>query len=378
MQLADLPQSSIQQAGHPAGIRLCVPSVAGRGAGLGNEFYPWAKAWLAAQAIGGIALPPAFGMNPRQYWRYFGTSRLDWISHRVLLQTLPRYTFTEQDYLSTGEHDFRKAVAVFAERLGWNEKRLFALEVGGMWGGFLAVREARDFILARLYAARGTAENLTDWRMRLDPGRLVVAVHIRAGDFKAANENIDYRGCFNRSLPLDWYIAVCDQLRREFGNRVQFQLFTDGQPEALEPFIRRFSPVTGFHQRDSVCSDLLAMANADLLVCSVSTFSLWGAFLSHAPYLWFAPQLQEEQGMLSLWGHEAAQRPPAGATAQFRARVAADSSACHPRGVPVSRQGEIPSDLLSRLELGLNSRRTETDLALYGVVPLAGAAACDC
>ncbi len=358
-----------------AGIRLCVPGIVGRGAGLGNELYPWAKAWLAAQAIDGIALPPAFGLNPRQYWRYFGTPRTDWISHRALLHTLPRYRFTEQDYLSTGERDYRKAVAVFAERLRWKEKRMFALETGGMWGGFLAVREARDFILGRLYAARGTVENLTDWHTRLYLDKLVVAVHIRAYDFKAPNEDIDCRGCFNRSLPLAWYIAVCDQLRGHFGDKVQFQLFSDGQPEALVPFIQRFNPVTSFHQRDSVCSDLLAMASADLLVCSVSSYSLWGAFLSRAPYVWFAPQLQEEQGTLSLWGHEAAQRPPAGATAQFRASVIADHSACSPRGMPVSALGELSSDLLSRLERALKEKRAATDLTMFGVVPLTGEAA---
>jgi hypothetical protein len=375
MRRAEHLETPAMQAQSSSGIRLCVPSAFGRGAGLGNELYPWAKAWLAAQAIGGTALPPAFGLNHRQYWRYFGTSRLDWLSHRALLKTLPCYRFTEQDYRSTGEHDFRKAVAMFAERLGWKERRLFTLEVSGMWGGFLAVREARDFILARLYAARGTAENLTDWRARLGPDRLVVAVHIRAGDFKAADVNVNYRGCFNRALPLAWYMAVCDQLRHHFGDKVQFQLFTDGQPEALAPFIQRFSPVTGFHQRDTVCSDLLAMASADLLICSVSSFSLWGAFLSRAPYVWFAPQLQEEQGMLSLWGHEPAQHPPTGATAQFSANVAADNSNCCPRGVPVSEQGELPRDLLARLEHELNCRRTATDLALYGVVPQFGAVA---
>lgn len=372
MQLAEDMNIQVMRSRPAAGIRLCVPAAIGRGAGLGNELYPWAKAWLAAQAIDGVALPPAFGLNPRQYWRYFGTSRLDWITHRALLKTMPRYRFTEQDYLSTGEHDFRKAVAVFAERLGWKERRLFTLEVGGMWGSFLAVREARDFILARLYGARGTAENLTDWRTRLDPDRLVVAVHIRAGDFKVADEKFDYRGCFNRALPLAWYMAVCDRLRRHFGSRVQFQLFTDGKPDALAPFIERFSPVTGFHQRDSVCSDLLAMASADLLVCSISSFSLWGTFLSRAPYLWFAPQLQAERGMLSLWGHEPAQRPPQGATAQFSASVAADPASSCPRGVPVAEDGGLPLDLLDRLELGLNCRRTATDLALYGVVPQPG------
>jgi len=352
------------------GLRLCIPSAAGRGIGLGNEMYAWAKAWLAAQAIDGTALHPAFGLNPRGYWRDFGTSRLDFLTHRALLRTMPRYCFSEADYRSTGEADFRAAVGVFAERHGWRERGLFTLEVGGMWGGFLAVREARDFILTKLYGARGVAANLTDWRTRLDADRLVVAVHVRAGDFHKADERIDYRGRFNCALPLDWYMAVCDRVQKHFGDRVQFQLFTDGSPDALKPFIDRFKAVTGFHQRYAVCSDIIAMAEADLLVCSVSSFSLWGAFLSRAPYVWFAPHLQDHDGMLSIWGHEPAQQAPNGATARFRTEVLSTRGACIPRGVPVDEGGEIPPDLLARLEGTLMQKRSATDLALYGVAPV--------
>lgn len=355
-------------AHHSQGIRLCIPSVSGRGAGLGNELYPWAKSWLAAQVIGGRALSPAFGLNERQYWRYFDTSRLDWLTHRALLASLPRYRFTEEDYLSTGEQDFRKALEVFADRLGWREKSLFALEVGGMWGGHLAIREARDFVLAKLYSARGSAENLTDWRTRLNPEKLVVAVHIRAGDFKPAEAQFDYRGCFNRAIPLDWYLRVCEQLQHMLGDRVQFQLLTDGSATALAPFIERFSPVTGFHQRDSVCSDLLAMASADLLVCSISSFSLWGAFLSNAPYLWFAPQLHEQGGYLSIWGHERAQQAGNGPGVRFRAELAGNPSAS-PRGLPVGWQGVLPESLAGQLQQQALSRRTATDLSMYGLVP---------
>lgn len=356
-------------ANHTPGLRLCIPSPAGRGIGLGNELYSWAKAWLAARAIGGTALNPAFGLNPRQYWRYFGTSRLDFLTHRALLATLPRYRFTETDYLSTGEHDFRKAVAAFAQREGWHRRRLFALEVGGMWGGLLAIREARDFVLTRLYGTRGTAENLTDWRTCTDPDRLLVALHVRAGDFGAMAPGTDYRGRFNCTLPLDWYIAVCDSLRRHFGPRVQFQLFTDGRPEALAPFIERFAPLTGFHMRNSVCSDILAMAGADLLLCSISSFSLWGAFLSNAPYIWYAPHLQQHDGTCSIWGHEPWQQAADGPTALFRRQIAEGEGGAAPRGVPVGEAGEVPDSLLTRLEATLRQKRTATDLALYGVAP---------
>ena len=42
---------------------------------------------------------------------------------------------------------------------------------------------------------------------------------------------------------------------------------------------------------DGDCSDLLMLASADLLLCSTSTYSSLAAFLSDAPYLWFAPNL---------------------------------------------------------------------------------------
>ncbi|HEV7814426.1 MAG TPA: hypothetical protein VGP06_04910, partial [Janthinobacterium sp.] len=93
-------------------MRICIPEISGRrGAGLGNELFPWAKAFLASQALGSRMAHPAWGLNPRNYRRDFGTARLDWLQHALLRQALPAVRFDEAAYLSTGKEDYQDAVA---------------------------------------------------------------------------------------------------------------------------------------------------------------------------------------------------------------------------------------------------------------------------
>lgn len=96
-------------------LRYVIPWVHGRGAGLGNELIPWARAFLMAQVVGGRSLPPAFGLNPRRYWRHFGTPRYDWITHRLLVRTFPVIEFAQSDYEENGAGDVVDAFRAFAE-----------------------------------------------------------------------------------------------------------------------------------------------------------------------------------------------------------------------------------------------------------------------
>ena len=59
-------------------LQYALPMATGRGAGLGNELIPWGKAYIASRVLGIPALHPAWGLNTRRYWEYFGTSRIDW------------------------------------------------------------------------------------------------------------------------------------------------------------------------------------------------------------------------------------------------------------------------------------------------------------
>ncbi len=68
----------------------------GRGEGLGNECFAWAKGWIASQVLDAHLIGPAWGINPRRYYRNFGTSRLDVVLEEVF-RRLPHHRFTEAD-----------------------------------------------------------------------------------------------------------------------------------------------------------------------------------------------------------------------------------------------------------------------------------------
>jgi hypothetical protein len=359
-------------------MRICIPQITGhRGAGLGNELFAWAKAFLAAQALGARVMPPAWGLNPRQYHRDFGTGRTDWMRQAAIRALLPTVHFDEAAYHATGKVAYQEAVTAFAATQGLAERSRFVFVASGMWGGFQAIEQARTFVLAELLKARDAVANVHAVLGRVRSGRSLVAVHIRRGDFARIGPTDDYRGCFNAALPLEWYMETCASLRRACGDRIDFLLVSDAAPEDLQPFIDAFRPLTTFHQQRTACSDLLLLAFADALVCSVSSYSMWGAFLSRAPYIWCAANLQDHQGYASLWGHEAAQQAPLGPTARnLQQRRSAGGFPDAPgsgRALAVDWSGNIPACFTERLLATARERVAEKDLILYGVVPLAHA-----
>lgn len=356
-------------------FRYSMARVRGRGAGLGNELIPWARAFLAAQVTGATCLPPAFGMNTRRYWRHFGTPRSDWLRHRALEHLLPVFEFDEAAYDRHGGGDVVDALRRFAHTEKLATRAAYVLVTDGMWGGYRHICAARDFIRTTLYASRFAPANLIQLSSRIDPSRLTVGLHVRLGDFQAASRDLTaYRGKFNLSLPTDWYRNVARSIHATLGERVQFLVISDGSPAELATIFGEVPFITSSDIPDADCSDLLALANADLLVCSVSSFSTMAAFLSSAPYLWFEPNLQRhaEQGY-SIWGHESAQQRASGETMQSlhaSAQWQTVPNGSTARGVPVSFAGTVASALLERLYAHKQACRPERDLICYGVVPI--------
>lgn len=349
----------------------CIPMVQGKGAGLGNELIPWARAFLMSQVLGARCLHPAFGLNARPYHRHFGTSRLDWIVHRALVSSLPVVEFGEADYLSHGGGDVVVAFERFADATSLQSRSPVVVTTQGLWGGILHIERALEFVRGVLYTSRYAAVNLRELAARLDPERLTVAMHVRLGDFEAARPLSDeYRGQFNRALPLDWFIDLGIQLRQAFGARVQFQVFSDGTPAQLRSLVEAVEPVSTRVQCPCEVSDLLALASADLLLCSVSSYSVWAAALSRAPYVWFRHQLQvHDAAWLSVWGHEHAQQQAGAPTRQammFEARMPGRPSAG--RAVAVGMGQALPQALLDELEATRLRRRRSADLVRYGVL----------
>lgn len=349
-------------------MKFCIPRVSGRGAGLGNELIPWAKAFIASQELNAHLMHPAWGLNKRGYRKYFGTSRLDWLFPMVLEKVLPTYTLTELEYRESGKLDFADAIRVFEKKYNLTQKSSYVLYLEGMWGGYESLRRSREFLLSELQATNFTQSNLYELSGRFDSSKLQVAVHMRLGDFEPAFKEKDYRGKFNTSLPIEWYSNICRKLQSEFGDRITFLLFSDGGVADLVEFIAEFNPVTTLHQSNADCSDLLAMAKADLLVCSVSSYSMWAAFLSDRPYVWFKPNLQQHGDYLSIWGHELAQSQSDGLTAINLEKLRNLDLVEVSRGVPLDFDEAVPESFLSMLHKQLAMKSPSSDLIRYGVI----------
>ena len=362
-------------------LKWVMPRVVGRGAGLGNELIPWARAFVAATLLNAKLLPPAFGLNARRYGRHFDTPAWDWLMHRAMLRTLPAYYFDESAFCAFGGGtdggDAVTALQGFIEHHGLKHRKAYVLYTDGLWGGFAHIAAARDFVRATLYRSRFAAQNLLRLRQRLSPDAVHIGLHIRLGDFGHARHLADeYRGQFNLSLPLQWYRQLALNLKSQLDRPLQFAVFSDGTREQLAPVLEGLDAVYTDDLAPGDCSDLLALADMDLLVCSVSSFSAMAAFLSDSPYIWFEPQLQHHAGGLrSIWGHEPMQQQAGSAT--LNALAAAHQAQqlghdMHGHAWSVGLDAAVPAHLCERLTQRWTARRAAFDLVRYGVVQEAG------
>lgn len=350
------------------GMKYALPHVNGRGAGLGNEMIPWARAFVVGTVLGAKTLTPAFGLNKRKYWRHFGTHRTDWIAHRVIENVLPRFEFTEADFYRYGGCSLPDAVRQFADEHQLNERSAWVLTTTGMWGGYRHVIDARDFVRSTLYLSRFAALNLAKIKARLNPKLITVGMHVRFGDFELPQFANEYRGKFNIALPLQWYINIAKSIRCQLGDKVQFLVVSDGTTAQLAPLLDECNAIVTMDIPDSDVSDMLALADADLLVCSVSSYSAWAAFLSNAPYLWFEPNLQNIDGYYSIWGHEARQKNVGSYTIKAKQQIEASGAEKPARGQPISMNGLISPKLIALLLKEKIKYPITNDLVHFGVI----------
>ena len=351
-------------------LRFCLPRVRHRGYGLGNELIPWARAFLASELLQARLLPPAFGLNRRAYWRDFRTSPDDWIYQRALQRMLPVVQFTEADYIEHGGGSAITALRSFIAARQLDRRHLFVFVTEGLWGGFSHVQAAREFMRSTLYRSRFAARNLLQIQARLDASRILVGMHVRLGDFAAPTALNDYRRTANASLPLEWFCNIAECLQSAFGSDWQLLLVSDGGPEPLQPLLSRFPCVITGDIPNGDCSDALALASADLLICSASSYSSLAALLSDAPYVWFAANLHAHpEGCYSLHGEGGA----ATYTRQLRIAkqyFASQADTSHARGIAVDAEGRIPAAVLDAAARRRDLRRWELDLVRGGVTPI--------
>jgi len=344
-----------------------------RGEGLGNEMLPWGKGAIASEVLNASLIGPAWGINKRRYYRNFRTTRLDFLLADALVH-LPHYSFTEHDYANEGETDFGTAIEKWASRKGLFSKRHFTVTVDGMYGGYACIYNARPFLWAKLLNSRDAVSNVYKIASTLDRRKLFIAVHMRfGGDFVKLEDGKSARGRFNVFIPKDWYLNVCQALVDEFGDSIQFHFFTDRGGAEFAEAVQRFNPQQLRQPGLTECSDLVLMAQADLRVCSISSYSLAASFLSGGPYLWYEPQLTQINGLYSLWGMEEQQRLKGSATD----RNAAIAREIEPgseweaefRGYAMDTRGALPAGLLTQLRRRLLAKNPVASILEYGSLP---------
>jgi hypothetical protein len=256
---------------------------------------------------------------------------------------------------------------MWAQACGLMDKPLWSCAVEGMWGGYYAIRRAREFLRKQLIMTRWTLENLTEYFGRTNPDCLQVALHIRHGDFLQPESAMTYRGKFGIAIPDDWYLNIARSIQCLLGcKNVQFTLVSDANPSYLAPYKTGFCAITTESQNHRDISDLLILASADVLVCSISSYSLLAAFLSKGLYLWYEPQMTSvNREFYSLWGGEDYQKSPSSATQQ-NLRLAENDDSAAPRGLPVKASGKLSDSALAAISA--QRHPAFCDLVQYGTV----------
>ena len=208
---------------------------------------------------------------------------------------LPRIVVSEEIFRSTSAWDYGAAMRILSSQDVF-PRRPFCLVNEGMWGGYLAIRSARDFLLHKVLASPGVLERLAAFGIP-SPNAMTIAVHVRRGDFL---DKAPSPGQFNRALPMDWYKSAMLSLAQSLrAVPLRFIVVSDSPIKDLA------SDIVGhevLYVSGSPLHDLAVLATSDVLISSVSSFSMLAAFLSDAPYLWYRNQLTNVEGCWTVWG----------------------------------------------------------------------------
>jgi hypothetical protein len=116
-----------------------------------------------------------------------------------------------------------------------------------------------------------------------------IAVHIRGGDFAiAASPDQLLKGGHNLRLPVEWYTEMIQALRNTVRIEVPVIVYSDCADMEIAPVLQL--PNSKRSETRQSITDMLAMAQATVMISSGSGFSRWGSYLGQVPRICYPGQ----------------------------------------------------------------------------------------
>ncbi len=121
--------------------------------------------------------------------------------------------------------------------------------------------------------------------------RPFIGVHVRLGDFASPAPGEPLNFGENRRLPIDWYVRMVQAVRARMPVPLPVKLYSDGDNAELAPLLS-LEDCTRANGHSAI-ADLLKLSEAEVLIGSPSTFSMWASYLGRMPSIWYPGSLRE-------------------------------------------------------------------------------------
>jgi hypothetical protein len=211
-------------------------------------------------------VPPALGLGNHLYmWLHAWTRQQSGVNSRILFH----------ESMRTWLHEFPslRPLTVERGRVGLTDRRVIVW--GQSFGTEFTEEELQQFIESCLLESQTMKEALSDARLSLPAGRLVV--NVRRGDYYSVPEFLRSHGMNVKSYV---GVAVLKAAAQSEINGVR--VVSDDPHWCRENLtgLRQYGPVDFGPESRTPLGDLATLAAAETLVLANSTFSYWGAYIN--------------------------------------------------------------------------------------------------
>jgi len=349
-----------------------------RPSGLGNEIFEFGKAHIARNIVPGELLSEVHKNSIHSVPNFLKRYSTKTFRFQILLSKLFKRllvidgkTFIEAATLLS-DCDYG---VVFSHLQKMNPTKKDYLHASGMIGGYLSISSFRTEL-----------RSILDVESMGSKSRLTISFHIRGPvhfrnrpwsiqktlDFTPERESTS-SGDFNSETPLRFYLSVIENLARmKSVSPVYVQVVTN-----MKKTEKKILEITNSLKANEIEFEIVAgdpldalktLIESDLIVPSISSFSLLAIFLSDARYLWPREALFSSKGYLSIWGFESNQwLTKSISQAKSRIKKLSPAEVYLIRGLPFPSLNS--ADLSQWMLWNDGDYPRELDLVFYGEIP---------